>query len=207
MKISFLIEKLQNALKTYGDVDVKVRNSAGDFDIAGYTGFSCSSESKECTLIIDVFEYGELGELSMLSKAQLEILKHAVGWPKNYRNCFTTIEGSTKHKECLGLEKEGLLERKLSDTHFKVTEKGLWWLKYIEHKMTGEEQTKAPSKWAVGKSVIINDYSEAHGDKGKILSVPDTGIILVELEQGCIWPVTADELKPNFSICKREEEK
>ena len=51
--------------------------------------------------------------------------------------------------------------------------------------------------WAVGDSVIVADHSEAHGDKGRVDHIQADGIILVELEQGCIWPVTADELQPN----------
>ena len=49
--------------------------------------------------------------------------------------------------------------------------------------------------YAVGDAVTITDHSEAHGDKGAIWHIQDDGIILVELEQGCIWPVTADELQ------------
>jgi hypothetical protein len=50
-------------------------------------------------------------------------------------------------------------------------------------------------RWAVGDEVVIADYSEAHGDTGKIDCIQKNGIILVELDQGCIWPVTADELQ------------
>jgi hypothetical protein len=53
-----------------------------------------------------------------------------------------------------------------------------------------------PRPWVVGDEVVIADYSEAHGDKGKIVRIQDNGIILVELEQGCVWPVTAEELWP-----------
>ena len=59
--------------------------------------------------------------------------------------------------------------------------------------MNGNKAT--PHPWAVGDKVVITDYSEAHGDKGKIDRIQDNGIILVELEHGCIWPVTADELQ------------
>ncbi len=52
-----------------------------------------------------------------------------------------------------------------------------------------------PQHWSVGDKVVIADHSEAHGDRGKIDRIQDNGIILVELDQGCIWPVTADELK------------
>ena len=48
-----------------------------------------------------------------------------------------------------------------------------------------------------GDKVIINDFSEAHGDKGKIWTIQYNGIILVELdEEGGIWPVFSEnELK------------
>ena len=57
-----------------------------------------------------------------------------------------------------------------------------------------------------GDRVIINDFSEAHGDKGVIWRIENNGIILVELdEEGCIWPVfSEDELKKiyGFEDCK-----
>jgi len=50
--------------------------------------------------------------------------------------------------------------------------------------------------YAAGDAVEICDHSEAHGDKGKVLWIQKDGLIIVELESGCCWPVTADELKP-----------
>jgi hypothetical protein len=54
-----------------------------------------------------------------------------------------------------------------------------------------------PRKWVVGDAVIIADHSDARGDKGRVWAVQPNGIILVALDQGCIWPVTADELQEN----------
>jgi hypothetical protein len=52
--------------------------------------------------------------------------------------------------------------------------------------------------YAAGDAVEICDHSEAHGDKGKVLWKQKDGLIIVELESGCCWPVTAEELKsPN----------
>lgn len=51
--------------------------------------------------------------------------------------------------------------------------------------------------YAAGDNVEICDGSEAHGDKGKVLWVQDDGLIIVELEAGCVWPVTEHELKPH----------
>jgi hypothetical protein len=48
-----------------------------------------------------------------------------------------------------------------------------------------------------GDVVEICDYSEAHGDKGIVLWTQEDGLIVVELECGVCWPVTAGELKPH----------
>jgi len=61
--------------------------------------------------------------------------------------------------------------------------------------MMADNVWTSPHPWTVGDKVVIADHSEAHGDKGRIDCIQDNGIILVELDQGCIWPVTADELK------------
>ena len=68
--------------------------------------------------------------------------------------------------------------------------------------MSGSESLRPPC-WAVGDAVVIADHSDAHGDKGRVDHIQDNGIILVELEQGCIWPVTADELQPNDQAQRR----
>lgn len=62
------------------------------------------------------------------------------------------------------------------------------------------EAAQPRRRWAVGDSVVVADRSEAHGDKGKVLQVQDDGIVLVQLEQGCVWPVTADELQPAAEV-------
>jgi len=54
--------------------------------------------------------------------------------------------------------------------------------------------------YAAGDNVEICDGSEAHGDKGKVLWVQDDGLIIVELEAGCVWPVTEHELKPHNKV-------
>jgi hypothetical protein len=53
--------------------------------------------------------------------------------------------------------------------------------------------------YAAGDAVEICDHSEAHGDKGKVLWTQKDGLIIVELESGCCWPVTEEELKPHNS--------
>ena len=40
----------------------------------------------------------------------------------------------------------------------------------------------------VGTRVRIADHSEAHGDEGVVFDSSPT-ICLIELDQGCIWPV------------------
>ena len=49
--------------------------------------------------------------------------------------------------------------------------------------------------WKVGDRVIIEDYSDAHGDRGEIHAIQDDGLIIVELDEGCIWPVLAHEMR------------
>lgn len=49
----------------------------------------------------------------------------------------------------------------------------------------------------VGDRVTIEDCSEAQGDKGTILYIQSNGVILVELDAGCVWPlVGCTELEP-----------
>ena len=43
-----------------------------------------------------------------------------------------------------------------------------------------------------GDRVVINDYSDAQGDHGRIDHIQANGIILVELDEGCIWPVDGE---------------
>lgn len=45
---------------------------------------------------------------------------------------------------------------------------------------------------AVGNRVRIVDGSEAEGDSGTVYAIQANGIILVELGQGCIWPLMGE---------------
>jgi hypothetical protein len=63
----------------------------------------------------------------------------------------------------------------------------------------------APHGYAAGDCVEICDGSEAHGDKGEVLWVQDDGLIIVEIEAGCVWPVTEHELKPHNAPGERLE--
>ena len=49
---------------------------------------------------------------------------------------------------------------------------------------------------AIGQKVIIHDFSEAHGQRGIITHIQERGFIYVTLKD-YIWPVTADELRPD----------
>lgn len=49
------------------------------------------------------------------------------------------------------------------------------------------------SSLSVGDVITITDYSDAHGDNGIVWRIQDNGIVLVELENGCLWPTA--ELK------------
>lgn len=55
----------------------------------------------------------------------------------------------------------------------------------------------------LGDRVKIVDRSEAHGDIGVIWSLPSledeesgNGIIVVELDNGALWPVSGHEIRP-----------
>jgi G3E family GTPase len=58
------------------------------------------------------------------------------------------------------------------------------------------------SEFKVGDRVVINDYSDAHGDKGIIDTIQENGIILIELvEYGCICVVEEDEIVKEEAVC------
>ena len=58
------------------------------------------------------------------------------------------------------------------------------------------------SEFKVGDHVVINDYSDAHGDKGIIDTIQKNGIILIELvEHGCNWVVEEDEIVKEEDVC------
>jgi hypothetical protein len=65
----------------------------------------------------------------------------------------------------------------------------------------------AATGYADGDAVEVCDHSEAHGDKGKVLWTQKDGLIIVELESGCCWPVTAEELKPHNTPAQEGERK
>jgi len=48
-----------------------------------------------------------------------------------------------------------------------------------------------------GDRVIIQDFSDAHGDNGTVWAIQDNGIILVELDTSydcsVLWPVTSEK--------------
>lgn len=42
----------------------------------------------------------------------------------------------------------------------------------------------------VGTRVAVVDGSEAHGDEGVVWQITASGLCLVELDAGCLWPVS-----------------
>ena len=63
-----------------------------------------------------------------ISQRQLEILRHAIGWPRNYRNYFCTSEGSDDFADCELLVDAGMMTRHkkdcIPDNVYIVTEAG-----------------------------------------------------------------------------------
>lgn len=64
----------------------------------------------------------------VVSQRQREILRHALGWPKNYRNHFCTGEGSNDFADCEALVSAGMMTRNkrdwVPDIIYTVTEYG-----------------------------------------------------------------------------------
>ena len=64
----------------------------------------------------------------VVSQRQRDILRHALGWPKNYRNHFCTGEGSDDFADCEVLVAAGMMARHkkgwVPDTIYTVTEQG-----------------------------------------------------------------------------------
>jgi len=64
---------------------------------------------------------------------RIHLMKHALGWPKLYRNHFVTSEGGPDYAEWCKMRSEGLAENIMlaegSSQIFRVTEAGLEWLK------------------------------------------------------------------------------
>jgi biotin-(acetyl-CoA carboxylase) ligase len=48
--------------------------------------------------------------------------------------------------------------------------------------------------WKVNDRVTLRDCSETEQFHGRIDHIQDDGIIIVELDNGCCWPVEADEI-------------
>lgn len=65
---------------------------------------------------------------AVVSRREIDILKHALGWPKVYRNHFVTGEGSDDYDDCERLVGKGLLTRQrldwVPDYIYTVTQKG-----------------------------------------------------------------------------------
>ena len=63
-----------------------------------------------------------------ISDRQIDIMKHALGWPKSYRNHYNTGEGSDDFADCEALVTAGLMVRRsidwVPDYLYIVTERG-----------------------------------------------------------------------------------
>ena len=67
--------------------------------------------------------------MGAMTERQLQIILHAIGWPKDYRNHFVTREGSKDFAECEALVAAGMMTRHEKDwIHdyfiYAVTEQG-----------------------------------------------------------------------------------
>ena len=51
------------------------------------------------------------------------------------------------------------------------------------------------TKFIEGQRVQVLDGSNVHGELGKIDNIGLDGIIMIELSDGIMWPVVADEIK------------
>lgn len=71
-----------------------------------------------------------------VSQRQLEILRHAVGWPNNHRNHFCTGEGSYDFEGCEALVAAGIMTRHkkgwMPDYIYTVGEQGMILLANVE---------------------------------------------------------------------------
>ena len=63
-----------------------------------------------------------------MNKRERDIIRHALGWPKSYRNYFCTGEGSDDYPVCESLVEAGMMERGgggwWPDNIYVVTAKG-----------------------------------------------------------------------------------
>ena len=67
--------------------------------------------------------------MGVMTERQLQIIRHALGWPKDYRNHFVTGEGSKDFADCEALVAEGMMTSHKREwapdyTIYVVTEKG-----------------------------------------------------------------------------------
>lgn len=64
----------------------------------------------------------------VVSQRQRDILRHALGWPKNYRNYFCTGRGCDDFPDCEALVVAGMMVRDerswVLDFIYSVTEQG-----------------------------------------------------------------------------------
>lgn len=83
----------------------------------------------------------------MISKKQLGILRHALGWPKNYRNHFCTGKGSDDYDDCEKLVAMGLMICSkvdwLPDDLYRVTVEGR---NLVEKEIKSALELKKPAR-------------------------------------------------------------
>ena len=70
------------------------------------------------------------------SDKQLDILRHALGWPKNYRNHYNSGPGCDTYEDCEHLVKAGLMRKYvrdwIPDAMYAVTQDGIQVLKMMD---------------------------------------------------------------------------
>lgn len=110
--------------------------------------------------------------------------------------CSTVLEGLAK-RMVLHVEKDGERFRVAEgcDNYYAAR------LTPAQLAVLGKElielsETVSPDReWQVGDRVIVRDFSEAQGEAGAILHIQSDGLILVELDSGCVWLVEKQELE------------
>lgn len=84
-----------------------------------------------------------------VTERQLDILKHAIAWPKRYRNHFCTGPGSEDYEDCIALVGAGLMACRqvewIPDDLFTVTPKGI---EFVEEQDLGPSNSKGRSQRA-----------------------------------------------------------
>lgn len=88
----------------------------------------------------------------VVSPQQREILRHALGWPKNYRNHYCTGEGSNDFPDCEALVAAGMMSRHKKswtpDAIYIVTEEGRGVADLIDL-LHGRDSKNAPKTTAI----------------------------------------------------------